>query len=477
MTTLKNRWPIRVGYGLCSTSDIAVYDLFYIYFLFFLTDIVGINPLHAGIIMAAGVIWDAIDDPFIGSFSDNTTTKKGRRLPWMKFSVIPVGIMIYLMFQTFDFAYSWMQLVYFSIVVLLLKTFYTMYVIPFFALAPEITTDYNERNILRFFSMYWGYMLLVLVSSGPMWIWAWADGRGYDDTTAWAIVGAVFGIGSIVVSGIGLFLVRNSEKDSIKRIVEARKTEVKQAMFKVWAKCLKIKVYRKVLVWIAIYIAGYTMINTVLVYLMTHSVGMTEMQQGTFWVLYVIITAVALPVLTVFCNKYGRRPTMLACMIPAIFSGFVFWFTGIDSVVAMYVYAIFTIISSCTFFTWYVSYAFDCIEILELKTGERYEGAMTSLATMAQKIGSAVAMVFTGWYLGFVGYNEEVYEYGGQTARAISGIVDLGTLFPSLVFIVSCLLLFAYPISKKKYELLCQALECKKAGKEYSTEGFEDILQ
>jgi len=480
MERLKNPMQTRIGYGLCSSSDIVVYDLFYIYFLYFLTDIAGVNPLHAGIVMAIAVVWDAIDDPFVGSFSDNTITKSGRRIPWMKASVIPVGIMVCLVFQTFDFANTWAQVLYFGVGAVVLKLFYTMYVIPFFALAPEITTSYNERNILRFFSMYWGYILLLLVSSGPMWIWEWADGQGLSDTTAWSLVGVIFGAGSIILSGIGIILIRNSEKDSIQRVIEVKKTEVKQAMLKVWAQCLKIRVYRKVLLWIGVYIAGYSIINTVIVYIMTHAAGMSEGQQAIYWVWFVVFTVVVLPIVTALCNKFGRRPVMLACMAPAIFTGILFWNIGFESVASVYIFSIFTCLSQMTFFTWYVSYAFDCIEIMELKTGERHEGAMTSLATMAQKVGTAISMLFTGWYLGFVGYNEDIYEYGeygGQSAEAIQGITDLIALFPAIIFSVSCLLLVFYPISKKKYELLCTALENKKAGREYSTDGFADILR
>jgi GPH family glycoside/pentoside/hexuronide:cation symporter len=214
---------------------------------------------------------------------------------------------------------------------------------------------------------------------------------------------------------------------------------------------------------------------------MTHAVGMSEGQQAIYWVWFVVFTVVMLPLITVLCNKFGRRPVMLACMIPAIFAGVAFWQIGFETVASVYIFSAFTCLSQMTFFTWYVSYAFDCIEIMELKTGERYEGAMTSLATMAQKIGTAISMLFTGWYLGFVGYNEEILdelaEFGGQSERAIQGITELIALFPALIFTVSCLLLVFYPISKKKYELLCAALENKKAGKEFSTDGFADILR
>jgi Na+/melibiose symporter-like transporter len=277
----------------------------------------------------------------------------------------------------------------------------------------------------------------------------------------------------VVMCYAGIYLIRNCEKETIKAALEAQKTRIKENFFKIWANCLRIKSFRKVIVWTLIYMLGFSMLNTVFVYLMTYNAGMDAVQQGVFWTVYVVIVVCVLPFTTYFCNKYGKKPAMLIIMTPAIISSFFFFFTGINSIVDFYIFSALSVTASSAFFTFYVGYSYDCIEIDEFLTGERKEGSMSSLTTFAQKFGSALALYFTGLCLNFTGYDGMAEV---QTESALQGILSLGTLFPGILFTVAIIILSTYPVSKKKFELLCTALEKKRAGEEYSTEGFEDIL-
>ena len=53
------------------------------FFLKFATDVLLIAPATVGAIFAAGRLWDAISDPIVGTWSDRTNTRLGRRRPWM----------------------------------------------------------------------------------------------------------------------------------------------------------------------------------------------------------------------------------------------------------------------------------------------------------------------------------------------------------------------------------------------------------
>ena len=53
-----------------------------IFYAIFLTDVVGIDPRLASIAALVSIIWDAINDPIVGSLSDNVRTRWGRRRPF-----------------------------------------------------------------------------------------------------------------------------------------------------------------------------------------------------------------------------------------------------------------------------------------------------------------------------------------------------------------------------------------------------------
>ena len=54
-----------------------------IYYLYFLTDVVGLSPALAGTVLLISKIWDAVNDPLMGVITDRTRTRYGRRRPFL----------------------------------------------------------------------------------------------------------------------------------------------------------------------------------------------------------------------------------------------------------------------------------------------------------------------------------------------------------------------------------------------------------
>ena len=50
------------------------------------------RPGVAGLVLAVGKVWDAVNDPIVGYLSDRTETRWGRRYPWIVAGAIPFGI-------------------------------------------------------------------------------------------------------------------------------------------------------------------------------------------------------------------------------------------------------------------------------------------------------------------------------------------------------------------------------------------------
>ena len=52
----------------------------------------------------------------------------------------------------------------------------------------------------------------------------------------------------------------------------------------------------------------------------------------------------------------------------------------------------------------------------------------------------------------------------------------MATIIPAVFVFISMLIFSKYPINKKEFDAIKEALKKKKAGEEYSTEGFEKAL-
>ena len=467
----------KIGYGLCVGAESIPGNLLAVYFVFFMTDLVGVRAYMAGIIFLIVMLWDALIDPIIGGLSDKYVSEKGRRLTWMKISILPLAAAIFLMFSPIDISNQLIKNLFYIFAAIFVCTAYSSFAIPYFALSSEITSSHSERNRLRFSAMIFYYPILLIATALPMLIWELAEEAGFSDRSAWGMVGAVFAVLVFLICGIGIYMLRNSEKDSIKTALKNKenkthKTE-KENYFETWKELLRLKSFRKIVAFIIINMLGFSMLNTVIVYFLTYGMSMSEGEQAVFWVVYVAIICSTLPFTTKLCNKFGKRPVTLALMVPAIILGFVLFFTGVNSYLVMYMYTGTIAVSSSCFFTFYVAYAHDCIEIDEFKTGKRRDGSLSALASLAHQMGLALALPFTGLFLELTGYDGMLEV---QSESAVKGILTLGTILPAGFALISFLFLWFYPVSKKKYILLHNALEKKKAGEEYSTEGFEDIL-
>ena len=69
----------KIGYAVGDMGISISYFAVGFFFMFYLTDIVGLSPLLAGMAMFIGKLWDGINDPFMGIISDRTRSRFGRK--------------------------------------------------------------------------------------------------------------------------------------------------------------------------------------------------------------------------------------------------------------------------------------------------------------------------------------------------------------------------------------------------------------
>ncbi|NCO74305.1 MAG: MFS transporter [Cyanobacteria bacterium] len=156
--------------GPALTANILVFFL-----MPFFTNVAGLSPGVAGSILFVGKIADAINDPIIGVFSDRTQTKWGRRIPWIIIAAIPFGVTFFLQWIVPNFSdnsslNNTLLFIYYLIIGIVFNLFYTAVNLPYQALTPELTQDYNERTSLNSFrfSFSIGASILSLILAGAI---------------------------------------------------------------------------------------------------------------------------------------------------------------------------------------------------------------------------------------------------------------------------------------------------------------------
>ncbi|MHA1687813.1 MAG: MFS transporter [Promethearchaeota archaeon] len=146
----------RFYWGFASLGGSIISGIYASLLPIFYTDYLGLVE-SAGIIYVVSIIyaiWNAINDPLFGVISDKTKSKKGRRIPFMRYTAPFLGLFFILVWFA-DPSFSEMQLFWWMLITMLLyDTAYTIIFLVFSALLPEITEDEKERNGLQVISSF-----------------------------------------------------------------------------------------------------------------------------------------------------------------------------------------------------------------------------------------------------------------------------------------------------------------------------------
>lgn len=155
----------KLAYGAGDLSGAIFAGIYGFFMLAFLLDVAGLSPGYAGLIFAIAQIWDALTDPLVGTLSDRTRTRWGKKRPWLLFGAVPFGIAFFLHWLVPPLDGTALFL-YYLVVALFLRTAFTAVNVPYAALTPELSRDYDERtqlNTFRFFFSIVGSMTAIIL--------------------------------------------------------------------------------------------------------------------------------------------------------------------------------------------------------------------------------------------------------------------------------------------------------------------------
>lgn len=176
----------KLAYSFGAVATALSYQAFSTYIIFFYVDVMKLPVRLAGIGMLIYAAWNAVNDPIAGFISDNTRTRRGRRIPYLAFGAIPFGIVYFLLWiPPFSGLYqSFSLFLYFTFFICLFDGFYTLTVLNWAALYPEMFPSLRERAEVNSYRQSFGMFGLLIGIALPPLIYG---------SLGWGIMGAAFG--------------------------------------------------------------------------------------------------------------------------------------------------------------------------------------------------------------------------------------------------------------------------------------------
>jgi glycoside/pentoside/hexuronide:cation symporter, GPH family len=425
-------------------------------FPIFMMDVIGLTPAMAAIIMFVGRSWDYVNDPIVGYLSDRTRTRWGRRRPFLLFGAIPFGLSFILLWLSPNFSQTGL-IVYYSIAYIIYEALATVVYMPYYALTPELTEDYDERTKLTSFRMVFNILGSLTAYVFPMLV----IGSMVPENVKRVMLMAVIA-GAIAATPLLLVFLGTKEKKEYMLEKQPKLIPSLKAAFKNRPFIFGAGIY--LLTWMTIVVLE----TNLLIYI---KYIIQRQGQSSLIMASIFVTAIfALPIWNWAAKHWNKR---LAYIIGVSFWAVVmivlilvtpqtpFWLIIILCVLAGIG------VSAAQVLPW--SIIPDAIEWDEWMTFERHEGMFYSLITLLGKIGNSIAGPLSLMVLQVTGYQ------AGATVQPDSALLGIRLVIgpiPAILLVGGIVFALFYPLTREQHHKIVEELrERRAAAKQAKAEG------
>ncbi|MFT4092466.1 MAG: MFS transporter [Niabella sp.] len=466
----------KTGYSLGDLAANLVFQTLMTYLAYFYTDIYGLKPEHASVIMlVVGLVAAFGFNPVIGALADRTQSRWGKFRPWILWTAVPLGVIAILAFSTPGFSYKG-KVIYAAVTYTFLLLFYAANNLPYSALSGVITGSMQERNSLssyRFVAVMFAqffvqvFMLPIIETVG-----GGSKSAGIEKVMIWlAIIGTLMLIITFFTTKERV-IPKPGQRSSLK--------EDLGDLFK--NKPWVIMLVLTTLVFITLSMKGGSYVYyfknyvnkdslTDFVHPITRflsAIGLNFFGEdpvsagfGLFNAGGIIFMIAGITLSKKFADKYGKRDVFGICLFISTLFVLAFVFYPPQSVGLMFGSQILHgFFYGLTIPLLWAMIA-DVADYSEWKNNRRATAIIFSAMMVGLKVGLSIGSALLTWILGLYHY---VPNSATEPASAIYGAKMLVSVFPAIPFLIGCALLFAYPIGKKTEVQIENELKEKRTG-------------
>lgn len=439
----------KIGYAFGDIGCALFFGFVSNYLMLFYTDVLGITAASVGTLFIVARIWDAINDPIMGTLIDKKgNTKYGKFRPYVVWFGIPLVIVGIICFTAFPLPQN-LKVPYAYITYIAFGMLYTAVNIPYGSLASVMTTDPNQRTALSAFrniGSLAGNMFVMLAV--PMLVFNSEGAATAKGFLTCAIIIAILSLTSLLLTfRLTRERIVSSDNNSKNSVGETIKTLFKNRAF------------------IGIALASFALMGSLLTtqalnaYLYKEYFKAPKLM-AIGGMVGIIASFVIIPFAGPIVKKLGKKE---ASVVGGAFSAIIYAIMLFIPNINVTTYMVLSFVAglgSGLINTIIFALVSDAIDYQEYISGKRNEGMVYSSYSLARKLAQAVSGGIGGFALSFLGYQAGVAE---QLPEVGIGIKNVAIGVPLVGYILTALiLLFVYNLSKKKLVEVQEELERRK---------------
>lgn len=452
------------SYSLCGFGQNLICTIIGSYLTVFMTDAIGFNALAVAFLMLGARIFDALNDPIMGSIVDRTRTKWGKCRPYMKWMALPIALMTAICFLPWypknDGGFAAISVMY-----VIWGMVYTVADVPYWGLSTAMSNDtYRRGNLLTIARLFCTAGAGIVTVITPI----ITDNmtKGLDPAAKGDMLKWIYFVIAIICCVIALPLFYLGFKNTKERNV----TEENPPSL---GHNLKLLFKNKPLMLIVLSGIGGAarMLFTYTGGLYFAKYIMDKESMYSLFTMAIVPGGLIASLLVPWCTKkFGKKNTYIWSHIVGGVAMLIAFIVGIACDRGAYTSTATTVVLLIALviagipsgFGNIITYAMigDTVEYLELKTGERAEGICFAMQTLINKIGMAV-----GAFVGVL-----AYYMAGVAANDASSVTPEGkdTMWFMLVgiaaisFFLTVIPLFFYKFNEKEQQAAKAEIEARK---------------
>lgn len=403
----------------------------------------GVSLVVAANIILAVRIFDVITDPLFGFINDRTTTRWGKRRPWLAISTPLMMLSIYMLFIPPEGSgaahlFIWMML---------LSIATTMIMIPYYAWGAELSPDYNERSRVT----GWREMLGLVGSLSAQLIPSAAllfFGLGGS-----ANVLTILGISMVVLMPICVAL-------TISKVPET-KEHVKSTISPIQGLKLMLEnaPFKRLILTFMVGGIALSITTTLYLFFVTYVLNAEELAVYMF-TFFFISNFAAVPFWVWLSKIIGKHKAYIASFTLFAFSHPLYLLLGEGDFWWMLPITILTGFAAGGFHVLANSMQADVIDIDTLKSGENRTALFFSTWSFTQKMSASLGSWLALTALALVGFNTS--PEASNNSDQLFGLSLLFSSMASIFFFIAIAIIWKYPITEDVHLEIRKSLEKQK---------------
>ena len=436
----------RLSYGFADIYGGGAFVVISTFFTVFLTKALGMPPALVGTIPLIGKVWDAVTDPMMGNIADRTQSKFGAKRFWILVGSIISAITFIVMWIPFTAGDSVIaQYIFYVLMYMLFSTGFTIVMVPYNGLLPDMIEDYTERSkysgIRMVFSSF-GAIIAGLVPTLMI--------TDNTDSSAYLRVAVIFAVIFFVAITI-TFLGTWERQKHIRKVSFAATFTQSFTVFR----------SRSFRLFVLIFIFGQAaadFITGLAVYyiddvLNAYGGGNFTKLMGVILVSQFIGMIVFGPVMSRTSKKFpllfGTPIRMLATIAMLFFS-----YEGAPFMVILALSFVVGLAMAGTSISIYAILN-DIVEVDELITSINRPGICSGMATFTRKIAAGLSSAAIGILLAMVGYDEKLASEGlRQSIATQHGIAYIYVFAQIVLLAITFCFAILFPVTKKEFDIV-----------------------